>query len=246
MNTTEMRRIVVEAAYKAKHGHIPSALSIIEILKVYSDIETSDDIMILSKGHGCLALYSMLCLQGHVSLEEVLNFGKYGYKLGGHPDKNKLDKIYASTGSLGHGLPIAVGSAMSKKIQKKNGRVFCIVGDGEINEGSIWESILIAVNNKLSNLIVIIDYNKSQIRSLEPNLNVDMFKSFGCDSVEIDGHDEIELDLSMKSSSPSKPKVIIANTIKGKGIKEIEDNMFAWHNRAPNDEEFKNFWREIQ
>ena len=84
-----------------------------------------------------------------------------------------------------------------KKIQKKNGRVFCIVGDGEINEGSIWESILIAVNNKLSNLIVIIDYNKSQIRSLEPNLNVDMFKSFGCDSVEIDGQDEIELDLRL-------------------------------------------------
>ena len=99
-----------------------------------------------------------------VLLDEVLNFGKYNVKLGGHPDRNKLDQIYASTGSLGHGLPIAVGAAMARKIQNKKGNIFCIVGDGEANEGSIWESLLIAVSNKLNNLIVIIDYNKSQIR----------------------------------------------------------------------------------
>ena len=159
MNTKDMRRIIVQAAHHAKHGHMPSALSLVEILKAYSEVQQKEDEIVLSKGHGCLALYAMLHLQGHVPLNEVLNFGKYNVKLGGHPDRNKLDQIYASTGSLGHGLPIAVGAAMARKIQNKKGNIFCIVGDGEANEGSIWESLLIAVSNKLNNLIIIIDYN---------------------------------------------------------------------------------------
>ena len=150
-----------------------------------------------------------------------------------------MDKIYASTGSLGHGLPIAVGSAMARKIWKDSGNVYCVVGDGEANEGSIWESLLIAVDNKLDNLVVIIDHNKSQVRSLEPNLNTEMFKSFGCDVVSVDGHDVKQLIDSM--STTDKPKVVLANTVKGKGIKEIEDNMFAWHHRAPTDEEYEKF-----
>ena len=243
MNTKDMRRIIIQAAHHAKHGHIPSALSLVEIMKAYSQIESEDDVMILSKGHGCLALYTMLHLQGHVTLDEVLNFGKRGFKLGGHPDRNKLDKIYASTGSLGHGLPIAVGSAMARKIWKDRGNVYCIVGDGEANEGSIWESLLIAVDNKLDNLVVIIDHNKSQVRSLEPNLNIEMFKSFGCDVVSVDGHDVKQLIDSM--STTDKPKVVLANTIKGKGVKEIEENMFAWHHRAPSDSELNLFLEEI-
>ena len=128
---------------------------------------------------------------------------------------------------------------MARRIQNKKGNIFCIVGDGEANEGSIWESLLIAVSNKLNNLIVIIDYNKSQIRSLEPNLNTKMFKSFGCDVALVDGHDVEQLIDSM--SVVDKPKVVLANTVKGKGIKEIEDNMFAWHHRAPTDEEYEKF-----
>tara|TARA_B100000900_G_scaffold370814_1_gene349607 strand:+ start:4218 stop:4952 length:735 start_codon:yes stop_codon:yes gene_type:complete len=239
MNTKDMRKIIVQAAHHAKHGHMPSALSLVEILKAYSEVQQKEDEIVLSKGHGCLALYAMLHLQGHVSLDEVLNFGKYNTKLGGHPDRNKLDQIYASTGSLGHGLPIAVGAAMARKIQNKKGNIFCIVGDGESNEGSIWESLLIAVSNKLNNLIVIIDYNKSQIRSLEPNLNTEMFKSFGCDVALVDGHDVEQLIDSM--SVVDKPKVVLANTVKGKGIKEIEKDMFAWHHRAPTDEEYEKF-----
>ena len=150
----EMRRLIVSAAYHANHGHIPSALSIVEIMK-------------------------------------------------------------------------------------------SVIGDGEINEGSIWESILIAVDNKLDNLICVVDYNKSQIRSLEPKLNIQMFESFGCDVIEIDGHDVDSLVQAMKLSSVKKPKVILANTVKGKGIKEIEDNMFAWHHRAPTEEEYKRFCEEI-
>ena len=105
MNTKDMRRIIVQAAHHAKHGHMPSALSLVEILKAYSEVQQKEDEIVLSKGHGCLALYAMLHLQGHVLLDEVLNFGKYNVKLGGHPDRNKLDQIL-STGSLGHGLPI--------------------------------------------------------------------------------------------------------------------------------------------
>ena len=234
MNTKDMRRIIVQAAHHAKHGHMPSALSLVEILKAYSEVQQKEDEIVLSKGHGCLALYAMLHLQGHVPLNEVLNFGKYNVKLGGHPDRNKLEQIYASTGSLGHGLPIAVGAAMARKIQNKKGNIFCNVGDGEANEGSIWESLLIAVSNKLNNLIVIIDYNKSQIRSLEPNLNTKMFKSFGCDVALVDGHDVEQLLASM--SVVDKPKVVLANT-----VKEIERDMFAWHHRAPTDEEYEKF-----
>jgi transketolase len=241
----DIRKLVIEAAYTAKHGHIPSALSIVEIMQSYHNVETQDDVMILSKGHGCLALYSLLVIQGHVDEKELLTFGKKGSKLGGHPDRNKVDKIYASTGSLGHGFPIAVGTAMARKIMKKNGKVFCVIGDGEINEGSIWESILVAVNNKLDNLICVVDYNKSQVRSLEPKLTTQMFESFGCDVFEVDGHDVKALIEVMKSNDSEKPRVILANTIKGKGIKEIENDMFAWHHRAPNEEEYKRFCDEI-
>ena len=119
MNTKEMRRIIVQAAHHAKHGHMPSALSLVEILKAYSEVQQKEDEIVLSKGHGCLALYAMLHLQGHVLLDEVLNFGKYNVKLGGHPDRNKLDQIYASTGSLGHGLPIAVGVPWLERYKTK-------------------------------------------------------------------------------------------------------------------------------
>ena len=241
----QIRELIVTAAHSAKHGHIPSALSIVEIMQSYHNVETQDDVMILSKGHGCLALYSLLVIQGHVDEKELLTFGRKGSKLGGHPDRNKVDKIYASTGSLGHGLPIAVGTAMARKIMKKNGKVFCVIGDGEMNEGSIWESILVAVNNKLDNLICVVDYNKSQVRSLEPKLTTQMFESFGCDAVEVDGHDVNSLVKVMKAGDSEKPKVILANTIKGKGIKEIENDMFAWHHRAPNEEEYKRFCEEI-
>ena len=241
----KIRKLIVGAAYNAKHGHMPSALSIVEILIGIHEIKQDDDIFVLSKGHGCLAYYAYLVHNGVITIEELYNFGKKGSKLGGHPDRNKIEDIYASTGSLGHGLPIAVGTAMARKIMKKNGKIFCVIGDGEINEGSIWESILVAVNNKLDNLICVVDYNKSQIRSLEPKLTTQMFESFGCDVVEVDGHDVNSLVKVMKSNDSKKPKVILANTIKGKGIKEIENDMFAWHHRAPNGEEYKRFCEEI-
>ena len=246
ISSIEMREMIIKAAHSAKHGHIPSALSLVEIMQAYSNIEKEDDVMVFSKGHGCLALYSLLAIQGHVPMTELFNFGRRGSRLGGHPDRNKLDKIYASTGALGHGFPIAVGVAMARKILKKDGRVFCIIGDGEANEGTIWESCMVASKNKLNNLVCIVDNNDSQIRSLPVEDLDKKFQSFGWEVWDIDGHDIEMISRAMTDSNPDKkPIAVIANTIKGKGIKEIENDMFAWHHRAPTDEELERFCEEI-
>jgi len=135
---------------------------------------------------------------------------------------------------------------MAKKIKKQKGRVFCVIGDGESNEGSIWESSLIASKNKLNNLVCIVDNNNSQVRSLPSDGLVEKFKSFGWETSEVDGHDidSMLFNIQIKLES-NKPVVIIANTVKGKGIKEIENDMFAWHHRSPSDDEFKRFIKEI-
>ena len=132
---------------------MPSAFSIVEILIAIDKVKIKDDIFVLSKGHGCLGYYAYLVYKNILTIDELRSFGKRGSKLGGHPDRNKIKDIYASTGSLGHGLPIAVGAAMAKKIMKKDGKVFCVIGDGEVNEGTIWESSMIASKNKLNNLV---------------------------------------------------------------------------------------------
>lgn len=246
ISSIEMREIIIKAAHSAKHGHIPSALSLVEIMQAYSNIEKEDDVMVFSKGHGCLALYSLLAIQGHVPVTELFNFGRRGSRLGGHPDRNKLDKIYASTGSLGHGFPIAVGTAMARKILKKDGRVFCVIGDGEANEGTIWESCIVASKNKLNNLVCIVDNNNSQTRSLPVEDLGKKFQSFGWKVWDIDGHDIEMISRAITDLNPDeKPTAVIANTIKGKGIKEIENDMFAWHHRAPTDEELERFCEEI-
>ena len=246
ISSIEMREIIIKAAHSAKHGHIPSALSLVEIMQAYSNIEKEDDVMVFSKGHGCLALYSLLAIQGHVPVTELFNFGRRGSRLGGHPDRNKLDKIYASTGALGHGFPIAVGAAMARKILKKDGRVFCVIGDGEANEGTIWESCIVASKNKLNNLVCIVDNNNSQTRSLPVEDLGKKFQSFGWKVWDIDGHDSEMISRAITDLNPDeKPTAVIANTIKGKGIKEIENDMFAWHHRAPTDEELERFCEEI-
>lgn len=241
----EIRTLIIDAAYNAKHGHIPSALSIVEIVVAIHSIKTSDDEMVLSKGHGCLALYSYLTTQGILTKTQLRNFGKRGSSLGGHPDRNKVKDIYASTGSLGHGLPIAVGAALARKIQNKPGLIYCIVGDGESNEGTIWESLMLAVKHNLNNLVCIIDNNKSQIRSLPTTKILEKVKAFGCTGLQIDGHDIDDLTQSLQYNRSNLPLVIVADTIKGKGVKDIESDMFAWHHRAPNDDEYNNFIKEI-
>ena len=242
----EIRKLIIDAAHHTNHGHIPSALSIVEIILSYDKVNQGEDIFILSKGHGCLAYYSYLTYKNIVTTDELRKFGKSGSKLGGHPDRNKLKEIYASTGSLGHGLPIALGVALSRKIQNKSGKVFCLIGDGEANEGTVWESIIIASKNNLDNLVCIIDNNNSQIRSLPTSDLSEKFRGFGWNIWDVDGHNiNIIARAITDYDEEHRPTVVIANTIKGKGISEIENDIFAWHHRAPSDDEYRRFIEEI-
>jgi len=241
----EIRKLIIDAAFHAKHGHMPSALSIVDIMCALHEIMTTDDIFILSKGHGCLAYYAYLVMCGELTIDELRNFGKTGSKLGGHPDKNKISKVYTSTGSLGQGLPTAIGAALSRKILNKPGKFYCIVGDGECNEGSIWEAVMLAVEHKLDNLVCIVDYNQSQIRSLPLSNLKNKFQSFGCNSIETNGHNIKEIIQSLTNTKENMPTFVIANTIKGKGISRLESNMFTWHHKAPTLEEYTQFIQEI-
>ncbi len=240
----EIRKLIVDAAYHAKHGHMPSALSIVDIICALDEIMCEEDQFVLSKGHGCLAYYAYLVVKGDISLNDIRSFGKKGSKLGGHPDKNKIEKVYASTGSLGQGLPITIGAALARKIQHRTGRFFCLVGDGECNEGSVWESCMIAAKHNLSNIVCIVDVNNSQTRSLQLHDLANKFKAFDWHVIEIDGHDTNILKSTL-SLSFNKPLAVIANTVKGKGILELENNMFAWHHRAPNKQEYEQFLLEL-
>ena len=243
---TTIRKMILESAYYAKHGHMPSALCIVEIMCAYDKIRTSNDEFILSKGHGCLAYYAYLVEKGLLQFEELKSFGKKGSRLGGHPDKNKVPEVYASTGSLGQGFPMAVGAALARKINGKSGKIFCLVGDGECNEGTIWESLQMAVKLDLDNIICIVDVNNSQVRSLPTSNIANKFKAFGWNTEELDGHDINSLVKAMSSQEFKGPKAIIANTIKGKGFSKLEEDMFAWHHRAPTDEEYLEFLEELK
>ena len=203
-----LRRLAIKALEGGGRGHIGSTMSLIEILRVlYDDIlkyQPDDpkweerDRCILSKGHGCIALYAILADKGFFDIELLDTFCKKESILGGHPDAGKVPGVEASTGALGHGFPIGVGIAIALKVKNIAGKVFVIMGDGEINEGSVWEAAMCANKHRLENLVAIIDYNKIQsagttaeIQDLEPLL--DKWKSFGFATNEVDGHNVTSL-----------------------------------------------------
>ena len=240
-----LRRSILTTAFNAREGHIPSALSILDILWVlYDKVLKPEDKFVLSKGHGCLALYAVLAEKGIISKVDLDNFCTLNGSLGGHPDMNKITGVEASTGSLGHGLPIAVGMAMARKINGTEGRVYCLVGDGECNEGSIWESLLIASHHNLTNLTCIVDYNRSTDRALRLDNITDKFHAFGWAVCQINGHDHKLLEHFLSNPTPREPYVIIAETVKGKGIKRMEDNP-EWHHKIPTTEEFNEILQEL-
>jgi transketolase len=164
--------------------------------------------------------------------------------LGGHPDSNKLEQIIASTGSLGHGLPIAAGIAMAFKIRSLDGRIFCLVGDGECNEGTIWESALLASHHKLDNICCIIDFNHSTDRALSLGDLEKKFLAFGWHVISIDGHSHSQIADAYSFRAIEKPVAIIANTIKGKGVAMME-NEPAWHHRNPTEQELEQIQKEL-
>lgn len=233
---------ILTLANKKKEGHIGSSLSILDILLVlYKNYIDKNNKFVLSKGHASLGLFVVLEYFG--LLESDLNtFCDFNSEFGGHPC-NKVKHVETSTGSLGHGLPIAVGMALGNKIQKLEGTVYVLIGDGESNEGSIWEAAMLAAQHKLNNLVCIMDYNRSGDRAIRIDSVYEKFKAFGWYCVEIDGHDEEQIKTAL--SITNKPLFILANTVKGKGIKAMENNP-EWHHKSPNDEELKLFIEELR
>ncbi len=258
----ELRKNIFESICKGGGGHIAGSLSIVEILIIlYYRILKIDprnprgpgrDRFILSKGHAGVSLYAILADQGFFPKAELGKFGKKGSILGGHPDMHKVPGVEASTGSLGHGFPFSVGIALAGKLDKKDYRVFVLLGDGECQEGSIWEAAMFAPQQKLDNLIAIIDFNKIQamdsldnIVALDPL--VDKWKAFGWEVREIDGHDLCGLEEILKNVPfvKGKPSLIIAHTVKGKGISFME-NTPIWHYRLHNEGEMKIACKELK
>ena len=249
----EVRRIILDMIYKTKSPHIGSSLSIVEILvalyfkilnvSANKPLNPNRDRFILSKGHGCPALYAVLYEGGFLNKFDIEGFAVNDGKLEQHPKMNLKKGIEISTGSLGHGLPIGAGIALAGKIDKNQYKVYVLLSDGELNEGSVWEAIMFSGHHKLNNLIAFVDYNKIQALGFTKNI-IDLnpltekWNSFGWYVQEIDGHNFDQIFKALNSLSSELPNVIILHTIKGKGISFME-NKLLWHYRAPNDKEYK-------
>jgi len=228
-----LRRLIIRAIDKGKRGHIGPALSLVEIIRVLYD-----DGFILSKGHGCLALYALLADKGYFPVAELDRFCHFDSILGGHPEV-VTPGVEACTGALGHGLPIGIGLALAARIQRRDSRVVVLMGDGEINEGSVWEAAACADKHRLGNLTAIIDYNKLQsagsvfeIQNMEPL--ADKWASFGFQVLEANGHDVADLRRTFARAMAlpaNQPRLVICHTVKGKGIPAAENNA-SWHHKA--------------
>jgi transketolase len=247
-DTKKIRVDILEMVNKAHEGHIPSSFSIVELLYVIHSKMGEDDSFFLSKGHASAGLFAVLAHFGVVDKADLANYAKYHSKLGGHPHRFAKG-VMASTGSLGHGFPIAAGYALAKKIKKEQGIVFCIVGDGETNEGTIWETAMYAEQLALSNLVCVIDENLSQVRAMT-SVNIgEKFQAFGWEVKTIDGHNMAEIEEALFSPSsrqyPEKPFCVVAKTTKGKGIKSMEADFFSWHHKGITDEDLAVFKEEL-
>ena len=254
LKSIEYRKTILEIIYNGKAGHTAGSLSCIDILNVlYNKVlninpqnfnNTDRNRYIQSKGHSVEALYTVLCDKDFFDKSELKSLNKFNSHFIGHPTK-KVNGIEHNTGALGHGLSVAVGIGIGFKLDNKPFKVYTLLGDGELSEGSVWEALTSASKYKLDNLVVIIDRNRLQITGSTEEVNpieplADKFKAFGFSVKEINGNSVEELDNIFKTIpfESDKPNLIIANTSKGKGISFIE-NVVSWHHRVPSDEEYK-------
>lgn len=250
---TNIRKNILAIAKSSGHGHIPTCFSIVEALyAVYDFMQhkpdnpswVDRDIFILSKGHGALAHYCVLANFKYFDINKVHALGAFMSDFGCHADRLKVPGIEVSTGSLGHGIGVATGIALAFKIKKSPRKIYTLIGDGESNEGSVWEAVMIAVNRKLDNLTILYDDNRSHSRGLQIQDPAAQFRGFGCDVIECPGHDLVALKEALRH--PVKGvKVIIAHTEKGHGSSVLVQDQYAWHRRSPNDEEFSALMREL-
>jgi transketolase len=259
-----MRRNVVDMVYAAQSGHIGGALSAADfVTALYFDLMNIDpanphwedrDRFVLSKGHACPIWYSALALRGYFPESELATLRKNGSRLQGHPIATYLPGLDASTGSLGLGFAQAVGIAMEGKLlKKKDYKVFVVLGDGELNEGVIWETALAAAKYKLDNLVAIADMNRLQldgtVDEVMPMEPVDAkFRAFGFEVMTMDGHDMADVLTTLskaKNAHSGKPICVLANTIKGKGV-DFMEHQLDWHGKAPNDEQYRKACDQLQ
>jgi transketolase len=243
-----LRRLVLRMMEAADRGHLGAAFSMIEIFRVLYDevlkFRAAEpdwperDRCILSKGHGCLALYAILADKGFFPESELDKFCAFDGILGGHPDAGKVPGVEASTGALGHGVSIGVGMALSARLDGSKRSVYVVTGDGEINEGSVWEAAMSAAKHRLDNLTILVDYNKlqsygatSEVLDLEPL--ADKWAAFGFAVAEIDGHDVAALrdTLAPRPFAAGKPLAVICHTVKGRGVDFAENNP-KWHHQS--------------
>ena len=258
----ELRLKILDVVNVARRGHVGSAFSSMEIVRVLYDYflkfkpASPDwemrDRFIFSKGHGCLSLYTMLVEKRFVSKQDLHTFCKFGSAFGGHPQYGKVAGVEASTGSLGHGMSIAIGMALAAKIKREKWKTVILLSDGECNEGSTWEGILAASKHKLDNLLILVDYNKMQsygntyeVLNLEPFIR--KWESFGFKAFEVIGHDVAKLKsaIGRAINKISQPTVIICHTVKGKGVPFIEQNPVWHHKNFITDEEMKRLYKEL-
>jgi len=258
-----MRKNVVDMVYTAQSGHIGGALSAADfVTALYFDLMNIDpenpswadrDRFVLSKGHACPIWYSALALRGYLPVEELKTLRKNGSRLQGHPIATYLPGIDASTGSLGVGFAEAVGIAMEGKLLNKSYKVYTVLGDGEINEGIVWEASLAAAKYKLDNLVAIVDMNNLQldgtVDEVMPTAPVDAkFRAFGFDVLTMDGHDMEDVLTTLtkaKHAHAGKPICILAHTVKGKGV-DFMEHQLDWHGKAPNNEQYANACKYLE
>ena len=256
------RMYIVKETHEAKSGHPGGSLSSMDLMTYLYNVEMridpqnpqdpDRDRFVLSKGHVCPAQYAALAMKGFFPMEVLDTLRKEGSPLQGHPSMNKCPGIDISTGSLGQGLACAVGMALAAKLDGKDYRVFCAVGDGECNEGEIWEACGTAHKYKLDNLVVFVDWNNLQLdgtcEEIMPPISLaKKFEAFGFEVYEIDGNDMAQMVDAMDKALAAKnglPKCIVGKTVKGKGVSYME-NQLGWHGMAPNDEQYRQAMEEL-
>ncbi|ATD58097.1 transketolase [Clostridium chauvoei] len=247
----DVRKNIIEMIYEAKSGHPGGSLSCADIItylyyeKMNVDVKNpkaeNRDRFVLSKGHAAPALYSVLAEKGFFPKEELKHLRRIGALLQGHPDAKHIPGVDVSTGSLGQGISNAVGMALGLKTQKSDAKVYTVLGDGELQEGLVWEASMAAVHYKLDNLVAVVDYNGLQIDGKNEDVMTvspvdEKFRSFGWNVIMCDGNDFEEIDRAFNSLVSGKPNLILASTVKGKGVSFME-NQAGWHGQAPSAEQ---------